>query len=139
MMQVNLSGLFYCCQAVLPLMQTQDYGRILNIGSILSLRGLEGASCYSASKGAINGLSKAIAKYVRKCNIFINTLALGAIEDTGLAVDLKKKYGSQIVEELFSETLCNSEEVVKFAKLLCSNHIQFTSGQVFVLGKNLSQ
>jgi acetoacetyl-CoA reductase/3-oxoacyl-[acyl-carrier protein] reductase len=59
---INLFGSFNMIHALLPLMREQNYGRIINLSSVLSQIGVAGTSAYSASKSALNGLVKSIAK-----------------------------------------------------------------------------
>ena len=80
MMNVNLNSVFYCTQEVLENMIHNKKGCIINISSIW---GIMGASCevhYSASKAAVDGMTKALAKELGPSNIRVNSVAPGAIE-----------------------------------------------------------
>ena len=75
MFDVNIKGIFNCCQSVLPKMIKNKHGKIINISSIC---GLTGSSCqvhYSASKAGVIGLTKALAKEVGPSNIQVNCIA----------------------------------------------------------------
>src|SRR5215472_6522569 len=61
-MDINVNGVFYCNRAVVPIMQKQDYGRIVNIASVAGKEGNPNASAYSTSKAAVIGLTKSLAK-----------------------------------------------------------------------------
>lgn len=79
-MQTNLSSVFYCCRQAIPPMVARKNGRIINISSIW---GNVGASCevaYSASKSAINGLTKALAKELAPSGIPVNAISCGVID-----------------------------------------------------------
>ncbi len=77
---VNVTGIFYACRAVLPEMIRRKSGRIVNVSSMW---GVTGASCevaYSASKAAVIGLTKALAKEVGLSGITVNCVAPGVID-----------------------------------------------------------
>lgn len=71
-MAINVTGTLLCCQAVLPHMVRQGYGRIINMSSILSVLCLPGYGAYSASKAAVNALTKTLAREFADYNILIN-------------------------------------------------------------------
>lgn len=76
----NLKGAFLCAQAFVPHMIRQRFGRVINISSVW---GMTGASCevaYSASKGAINAMTKAMAKELAPSGITVNAVAPGVVE-----------------------------------------------------------
>ena len=80
MFGVCVKGAFHCCQAALPHMIRQKWGRIINISSMW---GRSGASCeaaYSASKAGIHGLTQALAKELAPSNIQVNAIAFGVID-----------------------------------------------------------
>ena len=79
-MNVNIGSVMNLCHLVIPSMVHRHHGRIINISSVW---GNVGASCeavYSASKGAINSFTKALAKELAPSNIQVNAIAFGAIE-----------------------------------------------------------
>lgn len=78
-LDTNLSSVFYCCRAVIPGM-LKNGGKIINVSSIW---GSHGASCevaYSASKGAVNSFTKALAKELAPANIQVNAVSFGFID-----------------------------------------------------------
>jgi NAD(P)-dependent dehydrogenase (short-subunit alcohol dehydrogenase family) len=76
-LEVNLVGTFNVIRAFLPYMRKQNYGRIINMGSMVPQVGIPGTSAYAASKAGLWGMTKAIAYENRNHNITINTLNLG--------------------------------------------------------------
>lgn len=75
--QTNLNSVYYTVSAALPIMQEQQYGRIVNISSFVGQAGNFGQSNYSASKGVIIAFTKSAAQEVARNNITINALAPG--------------------------------------------------------------
>ncbi|HOQ88793.1 MAG TPA: 3-oxoacyl-ACP reductase FabG [Candidatus Hydrogenedentes bacterium] len=76
-MRVNLDGVFYCCRAVSRGMIQRRRGRIINIASILGYRGQAGQSHYCASKAAVIGFSRALARELARRSITVNVVAPG--------------------------------------------------------------
>lgn len=74
---VNLNGTFYLIRAILPVMREQNFGRIINLSSIVSQTGVMGTSAYAASKAGINGMIKSIALENGQKGITINNINLG--------------------------------------------------------------
>lgn len=76
---VNLTGVFICCQAVLPYMKEQGGGRIINIASQIGQRGGTRLAHYSATKAGVIGLTKSLAREVSKEGILVNAVAPGPV------------------------------------------------------------
>lgn len=77
---VNVHGVFYCTRAALRLMETQRYGRIINIASVAGISAMSSHSPhYSAAKGAVVAFTKAVAAEVAGANIFVNAVAPGGV------------------------------------------------------------
>jgi 3-oxoacyl-[acyl-carrier protein] reductase len=75
----NLSGSFLCSQQAIPLMEKNGGGRIINIGSVVELAGIENNSAYAASKGGLKALSLVISSEFQKKNITATHISLGAV------------------------------------------------------------
>ena len=90
----NLNGTFYCTRAAIKSMLKTRWGRIINIGSVVGLRGNPGQSNYTASKAAIIGFTKAVAKEVAKRNITVNCVTPGYLETetTAILTDAQKEF-----------------------------------------------
>lgn len=75
--EVNLNGTFYLIRALLPFMREANYGRIINLSSIVAQAGVMGTSAYAASKAGLNGMIKSIALENAQKGITINNINLG--------------------------------------------------------------
>lgn len=80
---VNVLGVVYVTRAVLPKMIENGYGRIVNVASVAGVYGNKNMSCYSATKGAIISLTKALAKEVAESGITVNSVSPGTVSDSG--------------------------------------------------------
>jgi len=126
-MQVNLNSVFYCCQEVLENMIHNKRGCIINISSIW---GRIGASCevhYSASKAAIDGLTKALAKEMGPSNIRVNSIAPGIIE-TEMNKDLNREDVQEIINQIPVGRIAKPEEIAKSIKWLIED--EYVTGQI---------
>lgn len=126
-MQVNLNSVFYCCQEVLHNMIHNKNGCIINISSIW---GKTGASCevhYSASKAAIDGLTKALAKEMGPSNIRVNSISPGIIE-TDMNKELSEEDLKEIVYQIPLGRIAKPEELVKSIKWLIED--EYITGQI---------
>jgi len=129
MVATNLSGTFYCCQAVLPGMIRRKAGAIVNLSSIW---GLTGASCevhYSAVKAGILGLTKALAKEVGPSGIRVNCVAPGVIE-TEMNAALSDETRAALAGDTPLQRLGTPEEVAECIYFLASDKASFLTGQV---------
>ena len=129
-MQVNLNSVFYCSQEVLDNMIHNKNGCIINISSIW---GRIGASCevhYSASKAAIDGLTKALAKEMGPSNIRVNSIAPGIIE-TEMNKDLSDEDLKEIIYQIPLGRIAQPEEIAKSIKWLIDD--EYVTGQVISL------
>lgn len=126
---VNVTGAFLYSKEVIPYMLRNKYGRIINISSMW---GITGSSCevhYSASKAALIGLTKALAKELGPSGITVNAIAPGLIDtDMNKAVDGETK--RQIAEETPLLRMGRSKEVADAALFLASDGASFITGDV---------
>ncbi|MDQ5983132.1 MAG: 3-oxoacyl-[acyl-carrier-protein] reductase FabG [Eubacteriales bacterium SKADARSKE-1] len=129
---VNVKGMFNCCQAVLPGMIKRQSGKIVNLSSVW---GVCGASCevaYSASKAAVIGFTKALSKEVGACRINVNCVAPGVID-----TDMNKNLSAEAMEELKESTSLGltgtPRDVAEMILFLSSDKAKFIAGQVINL------
>lgn len=129
MFNVNVKSVFNCCRAVLPTMIHQKWGRIVNISSMW---GICGASCevhYSASKAAVIGLTKALAKEVGPSGITVNCVAPGLI-DTKMNGNLSQETIKELCDETPVSRIGTPEDVAKAVRFLAEESSSFVTGQV---------
>ncbi len=137
MLDVNLTGTFNCCQAVLPHMISNKNGKIINISSVW---GITGASCethYSASKAGIIGLTKALAKEMGPSGITVNCIAPGII-DTQMNAHLTPDELADFVNDLPISRIGNTLEVAKTAYFLASDGADYITGQTLAVDGGLT-
>lgn len=126
----NLTGTFNCCKAVLPQMQKQHSGRIINIASFTAFKGVAGASNYAASKAGVIGFTKSLAREVAKYGITVNAIAPGYF-DIGMFHHLDQKIKSKIMSDIPAKRLGDPKEISELIKILISS--SYLTGQVFTL------
>ena len=127
--QTNLSGAFYCTQAVIGAMLKQRWGRIINITSVFGQTGQAGQANYAASKAGLIGFTMAMAREVASRNITVNAVAPGYIETAmtqSLSDDLKAK-----VNEMIPLGRAGTDmEVAHAVRFLASEEAGYITGHV---------
>ena len=126
---INLTSIFNTCNLIVPHMVFQKEGTIINISSVW---GDVGASCevaYSASKGGVNGFTKALAKELAPSNIRVNAVACGAI-DTSMNRMLSDEDLIALTDEIPASRLGSPDEVARFVSTLAEMDSNYLTGQV---------
>ena len=126
---VNVDGAFYCARAVLPGMTGHRHGRIVNVASVWGVAGASCEAAYSASKAALIGLTKALAKEVGPSLVTVNCVAPGVI-DTDMNAALTADVLSALADETPLGRLGHAEEVARAVLYFCSEDAAFVTGQV---------
>lgn len=129
MFKVNVYSMFYCSRLAVKDMLKRHYGKIINISSIW---GISGASCevhYSASKAAVIGLTKSLAKELGPSNITVNCVAPGVIK-TKMNSFLKEDEIKELNDSTPLGRMGKPEEVAKLIKFLASPDADFITGQI---------
>jgi 3-oxoacyl-[acyl-carrier protein] reductase len=127
---INLKGVFYCCRAVVPFMQTNGYGRIVNIASIAGKEGNPNASAYSASKAGVIGLTKSLGKELAASEIRVNCVTPAAVK-----TPIFDQMTQQQIDWMLSKIPINRfgaiDEVASLVLWLASAECSFSTGAVF--------
>lgn len=129
MFAVNVDGAFFVTKAFLPDMIHKKYGKIINISSMW---GEVGASCevhYSASKAALIGFTKALAKEVAPSGVCVNCITPGVI-DTDMNKCLTDSEKRDLLAEIPKNRMGTPDEVAKLALFLASKDADYITGQV---------
>lgn len=128
-MDVNVNGNFYLCKAVVPHMISQKYGRILNITSIAGKMGdITAAPVYGTSKGAINTLTKSLARQLAEFGITVNAVAPHAIE-TDMSAQWSEEKRRAVIEAIPLKRMGTAQEVAEAALYLVSDGAGFVTGE----------
>lgn len=128
-MSVNLNGVFFATRKALQYMKDQGSGKIINIASIWGLVGGASEVHYSASKGAIIALTKALAKEVGPSNIQVNCVAPGVIK-TDMLEGLSKETFDSLIEDTPLMRLGEPKDIAECVFYLASDKANFITGQV---------
>ena len=125
----NLNGTFYCSRSVIRSMVRTRWGRIINIGSVVGLRGTIGQTNYTASKAAINGFTFALAKEVATRNITVNTITPGYI-NTDTVEGLSKKQKETIMTWIPMQKFGDVDDIAAMVGFLASEKAKYVTGQI---------
>ena len=132
----NLSGTFYTCRAAARSMMRRRSGAIVNVSSIVGLRGNPGQTNYSASKAGIIGLTKALARELGARGVRANVVAPGYV---------RSRLTDVLTEELRGAMLANTplgrlgepEDIAGAVRFLCSDEAAFITGEVLLVDGGL--
>ncbi|HSJ01925.1 MAG: SDR family oxidoreductase [Verrucomicrobium sp.] len=129
---IDLTGVFLCCRAVVPSLLANGYGRIVNIASVAGKEGNPNASHYSAAKAGVIALTKSLGKELATENICVNCITPAVIE-----TDILKQLTTQHVDYMRSKIPMNRfgkvEEAAAMAAWLCSSDCSFSTAATFDL------
>ncbi len=128
-LRTNLCGCFYCSKYCLPAMLDQKWGRILNISSVVAQMGVFGTPAYSASKSALTGFTKTLAKEVARKGVTVNVISLGYFRGGGLLDTVPEKLAQEILTSIPVGRWGKPEEIVGAIRYLASDLGGFITGQ----------
>jgi 3-oxoacyl-[acyl-carrier protein] reductase len=129
---VNVHGVFYCCRAVVPLMRTRNYGRIVNIASVAGKEGNPNASAYSASKAAVIGLTKSLGKELADTAIRVNCVTPAAAR-TPLFAQMTQQHIDYMLAKIPLGRFGEPDEIAALVAWLATEECSFSTGAVFDL------
>ncbi len=133
----NLGGTYNYCHVVTQIMITQRSGSIVNLSSTAAEFATRGQVNYAASKGGINGLSRALAKELATRNVRVNAVAPGMIE-TDMSQVVRGIAGAEIKKIIPLKRIGKPEEVARVVVFLASDEASYLTGQVVRVDGGLS-
>lgn len=133
LMSVNLRGVFLCCKAVFPYMKEKRKGKIINIASAAALSGGFGFAHYTASKGGVLGLTRALAHELGEHNININALAPGLTLTEYNLPQLSKEYQQAAMAKRALKRSETPDDLLGTMVFLASDDSDFLTGQTIVV------
>ena len=129
---LNLNAVFYCCKAVVPFMDKNDYGRIVNIASIAGKEGNPNASAYSTSKAGVIGLTKSLGKELAQKNIAVNCVTPAAAK-TRIFDQMTEDHINYMLSKIPRNKFAKVEELASLVTWLASEENSFSTAAVFDL------
>ena len=129
---LNLNAVFYCCKAVVPFMEKNNYGRIVNIASIAGKEGNPNASAYSTSKAGVIGLTKSLGKELAQKNIAVNCVTPAAAK-TRIFDQMTQEHINYMLSKIPRNKFAKVEELASLVTWLSSEENSFSTAAVFDL------
>ena len=129
---LNLNSVFYCCKAVVPFMEKNNYGRIVNIASIAGKEGNPNASAYSTSKAGVIGLTKSLGKELAQNNIAVNCVTPAAAK-TRIFDQMTEEHINYMLSKIPRNKFAKVEELASLVAWLSSEENSFSTAAVFDL------
>lgn len=124
---VNLTGTFYCCREAARVMKEQGSGCIINISSTAVMSG-DGPSHYCASKAGVIGLTRSIAKELAASGIRVNTIVPGPT-NTPMMADIPEEWTQQMIDAIPLGRMGEPADIAKLASFIASDDASFITGQ----------
>jgi len=128
--EVNLKGTFNCCKAVVEIMKSQEYGKIVNVSSIAGKMGdITSAPGYGPSKAGIDALTKTLARQLAPYGINVNAVSPHAIE-TEMSAQWSEERRKEIIASIPLGRLGKPEDVANAVLFLASDDASFITGEI---------
>ncbi|HEV8028251.1 MAG TPA: SDR family NAD(P)-dependent oxidoreductase [Stellaceae bacterium] len=130
--EVDLTGVFLCCRAVVPGMTARNYGRIVTIASIAGKEGNPNAAAYSAAKAGVIALTKSLGKELAATGLRVNCVTPAAVK-TELFAQMTESHIQYMLSKIPLGRFGTVEEIAAMIAWLASEECSFTTGGVFDL------
>jgi 3-oxoacyl-[acyl-carrier protein] reductase len=134
--ETNLSGVFYTCRAVTRGMMRRRAGSIVNLSSIVGVRGNWGQTNYAASKAGIIGFTKSLARELGSRGVRANVVAPGYVK-TRLTEVIPEEAKEAMLQNTPLARLGEPEDVAAAVRFLCSDEASFITGEVLLVDGGL--
>ena len=129
---LNLNSVFYCCKAVVPFMEKNNYGRIVNIASIAGKEGNPNASAYSTSKAGVIGLTKSLGKELAQKNIAVNCVTPAAAK-TRIFDQMTEEHINYMLSKIPRQRFAKVDELASLVTWLAAEENSFSTAAIFDL------
>ena len=129
---IDLTGVFYCCRAIAPHMIKNDYGRIVNVASIAGKEGNPNAMPYSAAKAGVIALTKSLGKELSDKNISVNCVTPAAAK-TRIFDQISQEHIDYMLSKIPRGRFLKVDELASMVSWLVSEENSYTTGAVFDL------
>lgn len=129
---IDLSGVFYCCKSIVPSMMKNNYGRIVNVSSIAGKEGNPNAMPYSAAKAGVIALTKSLGKELADKNIAVNCVTPAAAK-TRIFDQISEEHINYMLSKIPRNRFAKVEELASMIAWMASEENSFTTGAVFDL------
>ena len=133
---LDLRSVFLCTRAGIRTMVRGRWGRVINIGSVVGLRGNAGQSNYAAAKAGLVGFTQSVAKEVASRNVTVNCVAPGYVE-TDIVEDLPKELKQHIMDRVPIGRFGRPEEIAGIVGFLASDAASYITGQAIAVDGGL--
>lgn len=130
-LNVNLKSIFLCSQAAAKVMKPG--GKIISISSIAAFVGFEGLTHYCASKGGINGLTRALALELAPKKINVNAIAPGAVDTPGASVASNEEVAKQTIAAIPWKRIGTPDDIAQAVVFLSSDKSDYITGQIIIV------
>ena len=132
---VNMKGIFLCCRAVIPHMKERKYGKIINLASILALRGGPYYAHYGATKAGVVAFTQGLAMELGPHNINVNAIGPGIIDTPMAAGDVELEYRQRLIKGIPMRRIGTPRDIANAALFLASDEAAYITGQcLYVCG-----
>lgn len=128
-LDVNLTGVFHCTQAVVPYLIAQEFGKIINTSSVTGVYGNVGQTNYAASKAAVIGMTKTWAKELGRKGINVNAVAPGFTR-TSMVEKMPEKIIDQMKSVVALQRLADPKDIANAYLFLASDESSYVHGHV---------
>lgn len=129
-LDIDLTGVFLCCKAVVPGMIARNYGRIVNVASIAGKEGNPNASAYSAAKAGVIALTKSLGKELADYDIAVNSVTPAAAK-TRIFEQISQEHIDYMLSKIPRGRFVKVEEIAALIAWLASKDCSFSTGAVF--------